>query len=68
MPENFYVNTVGAVSSTKLSEAIELGKKLTTESKAAGSERASIGTIMTGNNAGSVVFSSFSIPWMTLRM
>ena len=59
MPENFYVNTVGAVSSTKLSEAIELGKKLTTESKAAGSERASIGTIMTGNNAGSVVFQQF---------
>ena len=52
MPENFYVNTVGAVSSTKLSEAMELGKKLTVESKAAGSERASIGTIMTGNNAG----------------
>ena len=52
MAENFYVNTVGAVSSNKLSEAIDLGKVLAAESKAAGSERASIGTIMTGNNAG----------------
>jgi hypothetical protein len=59
MAENFYVNTVGAVSSTRLSEAIDLGKVLTEESKAAGSVRASIGTIMTGNNAGSVVFQQF---------
>ena len=59
MAENFYVNTVGAVSSTKLSEAIDLGKVLVAESKAAGSERASIGAIMTGNNAGGVVFQQF---------
>jgi hypothetical protein len=59
MAENFYVNTVGAVSSTRLSEAIDLGKVLAEESKAAGSVRASIGTIMTGNNAGSVVFQQF---------
>ena len=59
MAENFYVNTVGAISSTRLSEAIDLGKVLTEESKAAGSVRASIGTIMTGNNAGSVVFQQF---------
>jgi len=59
MAENFYVNTVGAVSSNKLSEAIDLGKVLAAESKAAGSERASIGTIMTGNNAGGVVFQQF---------
>ena len=59
MAENFYVNTVGAVSSTRLSEAIDLGKVLAEESKAAGSVRASVGTIMTGNNAGSVVFQQF---------
>ena len=59
MAENFYVNTVGAVSSTRLSEAIDLGKVLAEESKAAGSVRASIGTVMTGNNAGSVVFQQF---------
>ncbi len=59
MAENFYVNTVGQVSSTKLAEAIDLGKKLAEESKAAGSERASIGTIMTGSNAGGVVFQQF---------
>ena len=59
MAENFYVNTVGAISSTRLSEAIDLGKVLAEESKAAGSVRASIGTIMTGNNAGSVVFQQF---------
>ncbi|MGB0556918.1 MAG: hypothetical protein ACPGJW_06655, partial [Paracoccaceae bacterium] len=59
MAENFYVNTVGAVSASKLSEAVALGKELAKESTAAGSERASIGTIMTGNSAGSVVFQQF---------
>ena len=59
MAENFYVNTVGRVPSTKLSEVIDLGKLLAEESKAAGSERASVGTIMTGNNAGGVVFQQF---------
>ena len=59
MAENFYVNTVGAVSASKLSEAVALGKELAKESTAAGSERASIGTIMTGSSAGSVVFNSF---------
>ena len=28
MAENFYVNTVGAVSASKLSEAVALGKEL----------------------------------------
>ena len=59
MSENFYVNTVGAVPATKLSEAVSLGVKLAEESKAAGSTRASVGTIMTGSNAGSVVFQQF---------
>jgi hypothetical protein len=59
MSENFYVNTVGAVSAGKLSEAVSLGVTLAEESKAAGSTRASVGTIMTGNNAGSVVFQQF---------
>ena len=38
MAENFYVNTVGAVSASKLSEAVALGKELAKESTAAGSE------------------------------
>ena len=59
MSENFYVNTVGAVPAGKLSEAVSLGVTLAEESKAAGSTRASVGTIMTGNNAGSVVFQQF---------
>ena len=59
MSEKFYVNTVGAVSANKLSEAVSLGKELAEESKAAGSARASIGTMMTGNYAGSVVFQQF---------
>ena len=59
MSENFYVNTVGAVPATKLSKAVSLGVKLAEESKAAGSTRASVGTIMTGSNAGSVVFQQF---------
>mgnify|MGYP005997184203 FL=1 len=59
MSENFYVNTVGAVPAGKLSEAVSLGVMLAEESKAAGSTRASVGTIMTGNNAGSVVFQQF---------
>ena len=59
MSENFYVNTVGAVPAGKLSEAVSLGVKLAEESSAAGSTRASVGTIMTGNNAGSVVFQQF---------
>ena len=41
------------------SEAVSLGVKLAEESSAAGSTRASVGTIMTGNNAGSVVFQQF---------
>ena len=48
MAENFYVNTVGAVPANKLSEAVSLGVTLAEESKAAGSARASVGTIMTG--------------------
>ena len=59
MSENFYVNTVGAVPAGKLSEAVSLGVKLAEESSAAGSTRASVGTIMTGNNAGCVVFQQF---------
>lgn len=59
MSENFYVNTVGAVPAGKLSEAVSLGVTLAEESSAAGSTRASVGTIMTGNNAGSVVFQQF---------
>ena len=59
MAEKFYVNTVGAVSAAKLSEAVSIGGQLVEESKAAGAERASVGTIMTGNNAGSVVFQQF---------
>ena len=59
MAENFYVNTVGAVPANKLSEAVSLGVKLAEESKVAGSTRASVGTIMTGTNAGSVVFQQF---------
>ena len=59
MSENFYVNTVGAVPAGKLLEAVSLGVTLAEESKAAGSTRASVGTIMTGNNAGSVVFQQF---------
>ena len=59
MSENFYVNTVGAVPAGKLSEAVSLGVTLAEESKDAGSTRASVGTIMTGNNAGSVVFQQF---------
>ena len=59
MLENFYVNTVGAVPAGKLLEAVSLGVTLAEESKASGSTRASVGTIMTGNNAGSVVFQQF---------
>ena len=59
MAENFYVNTVGAVPANKLSEAVSLGATLAEESKAAGSARASVGTIMTGNTAGSMVFQQF---------
>jgi len=59
MSENFYVNTVGAVPAGKLSEAVSLGVTLAEESKAAGSTRASVATIMTGDNAGSVVFQQF---------
>ena len=59
MLENFYVNTVGAVPAGKLLEAVSLGVTLAKESKASGSTRASVGTIMTGNNAGSVVFQQF---------
>lgn len=59
MAEKFYVNTVGAVSPSKLAEALDLGKVLADESKAAGSVRAGIGTIMMGTNAGSVVFQQF---------
>ena len=59
MSEKFYVNTIGAVSANKLSEAVSLGKELAKESKAAGSARASVGTMMTGNHAGSVVFQQF---------
>ena len=59
MSENFYVNTVGAVPAGKLSEAVSLGVKLAEQSSAAGSTSASVGTIMTGNNAGSVVFQQF---------
>jgi len=59
MSENFYVSTVGAVPAGKLSEAVSLGVTLAEESSAAGSTRASVGTIMTGNNAGSVVFQQF---------
>ena len=59
MAEKFYVNTVGAVSPSKLAEALKLGKVLADESKAAGSVRAGIGTIMMGNNSGSVVFQQF---------
>jgi hypothetical protein len=68
MAENFYVNTVGAVPANKLSEAVSLGVTLAEESKAAGSARASVGTIMTGNNAGSVVFSNFLSLLMILQM
>ena len=59
MAENFYVNTVGAVPAGQLSHALALGKDLAQQSKSAGSERASVGTLMTGNNAGSVVFQQF---------
>ena len=33
MAENFYVNTVGAVSASKLSEAVALGKELAKDRK-----------------------------------
>ena len=59
MSENLYANTVGAVPASKLSEAVSLGVTLAEESKVAGSTRASVGTIMTGNNAGSVAFQQF---------
>jgi len=59
MAENFYVNTVGAVSASKLSEAVALGKELAKESTAAGSERASIGTVMTGKMPVALCFNSF---------
>ena len=51
MVGNFYINTVGSVSASKLSQALELGKVLADESRAAGSVRAGVGTIMTGNTA-----------------
>ena len=59
MAEKYYVNTVGNVPANNLSEAISIGATLAEESKAAGAERASIGTIMTGGNSGSVVFQQF---------
>ncbi|MEJ6604966.1 MAG: hypothetical protein QNL66_02620 [Burkholderiaceae bacterium] len=57
--EKFYVHTVGAVPASKLTEAISLAQGLADESKAAGALRASYGTLMTGNNAGSIVFQQF---------
>ena len=59
MAEKYYVNTVGNVPANNLSEAISIGATLAEESKAAGAERASVGTIMTGGNSGSVVFQQF---------
>ena len=59
MAEKYYVNTVGNVPANNLSEAISIGAILAEESKAAGAERASVGTIMTGGNSGSVVFQQF---------
>ena len=59
MSENFYAHTVGDVPAGKLSEAVSLGVTLAEESKSAGSTRASVGTIMTGSNVGSVVFQQF---------
>ena len=59
MMENFYVQTVGSIPANKHSEAIAMLQELAEESKAAGSERASYGTIMTGNNAGSIIFQQF---------
>ncbi|MDG1009006.1 MAG: hypothetical protein P8O69_03495 [Amylibacter sp.] len=59
MAEKYYVNTVGNVSANNLPEAISIGATLAEESKAAGAERASVGTIMTGSNSGSVVFQQF---------
>ena len=59
MVGNFYVNTVGAVPASKLALALDLGKVLADESKEAGSVRAGVGTIMTGNTAGSIIFQQF---------
>ena len=59
MAEKYYVNTVGNVPANNLSEAISIGAIIAEESKAAGAERASVGTIMTGGNSGSVVFQQF---------
>ena len=59
MVGNFYVNTIGAVSASKLAVALDLGKVLADESRAAGSVRAGVGTIMTGNTAGSIIFQQF---------
>ena len=69
MAENFYVNTVGKVAPTKLAEVIDLGKSLAQESQVAGSERASIGTIMTGTNAVGVVFQQFfKSLWLNMKI
>ena len=59
MVGNFYVNTVGAVPASKLALALDLGKVLAHESEEAGSVRAGVGTIMTGNTAGSIIFQQF---------
>ena len=60
MSENYYVHTRGQISPSKLSAVIPLGAKLAAESVAAGSERAFVGTVMTGNDAGGgVAFGQF---------
>ena len=60
MAENYYVHTRGQIDPSKLSAIIPLGVELAAESVAAGSERAFVGTVMTGNNAGGgVVFGQF---------
>ena len=68
MSEKFYVNTIGAVSANKLSEAVSLGKELAKESKAAGSARASVGTMMTAITLEALSFNNSSIPLMTFQM
>ena len=60
MAENYYVHTRGQIDPSKLSAVIPLGAGLAAESVAAGSERAFIGTVMNGNNAGGgVAFGQF---------
>ena len=60
MAENYYVHTRGQIDPVKLSEVIPLGIELAAESVVAGSERAFIGTVMTGHNAGGgVAFGQF---------